>query len=123
MSTRSGTYYSQTYSDQVYLSNPRRAYHEPAYEPYPRGPNQYQMDYDAQTIRNNRLEAPTFDGDPNPKVYYDWEGEMDQYFDWVDVTEKTEFELARFNLIRQASVYWRNVEKLIERRGEFFVAT
>ena len=81
------------------------------------------MDSDDQTIRNNRLEAPTFDGDPNPKVYYDWEGEMDQYFDWVDMTEKIEFELARFKLIRQASVYWRNVEKLIKRRGEFPVAT
>ena len=39
------------------------------------------------------------------------------------MTEKIKFELAKFNLIRQASVYWRNVEKLIEHRGEFSVAT
>ena len=79
--------------------------------------------HDDQTLRITRLEAPTFDGDPNPKVYYDWEGEMDQCFERFDMTEKTKFEFARFKLIRQAILYWRNVEKQIEHRGEVPVTT
>ena len=123
MSTRSGTHYPQTYSDRVYPLDSRRGYPEPADYPYPREPNQCQMNYDAQTIRNTRFKAPTFDGDTDPKVYLDWEEEMDRYFDWVVVNERTQFELARFNLIRKASGYWRDVEKRIELRGEPPIAT
>ena len=46
--------------------NPRRAYHEPAYEPNPRRPNQGQMAQDDRSLRNIRLEAPTFDGTLDP---------------------------------------------------------
>ena len=32
------------------------------------------MNLDEQVIRNIRLDAPTFDGSLDPKVYNDWEG-------------------------------------------------
>ena len=84
--------------------NPRRIpCQSPDYEPIPR--------------------RPTFDGNPNPKVYYDWEGEMDQYFEQFDMTEEEKFKFAKFNLIRQASQYWWNVEKQIKHRYEEPVTT
>ena len=91
--------------DRIHDSNPRRVYHEPAYEPNPRRPNQDLMDQDDRTLRNIRLEAPTFDGNLDPKVYTDWEGEMDQYFEWYDMTEKRKCKFAKLRLVRQAKLY------------------
>ena len=128
MSTRSGTYYSQTYSDQVYDPNPRRAYHEPVYEPNPRRSHQHDPEYnprephhheynpryswpdfvgqDDQAMRDIRIKVPTFDGHSNPEVYLDWERKMDQYFEWNEMPEKRKYQFAKSKLVGKAKLYW-----------------
>ena len=114
--------------DRVHNQNPREAHHEPnprrdprpyqTFEPNPRRPNQDQRDHDDQTLRNIRLDAPTFDGSLNPKVYLDWEGEMDQYFEWYDMTEERKYKFAKLRLVHQARLYWKNIERIIRQRGD-----
>ena len=63
-------------------SNPRRAPCQyPNFEPNPRRPIPELVDQDT------RLEVPTFDGCLDPKIYIDWEGDMDQYFKGSGMTE------------------------------------
>ena len=85
--------------------NPRRLHHNPAYDPNPRRPNQDHLDQDDRIFKSIRLEAPTFDGDLDPKLYIDWEREMDQFFEWYDLTEERKFRFAKTKLIRQARLY------------------
>ena len=56
-------------------------------------------------MRNIRIEAPTFDGCLDPKVYIDWEGDMDQYFEWFDMSEEWKFKFAKLKFTRQAILY------------------
>ena len=91
--------------------NPRRApYQNLNIEPNPRRPYPELVDQDKRTMRYVRLEAPTFDGCLDPKVYLDWEREMEQYFEWHEMTEGRKFRLAKTKLIRQARLYWGDVE-------------
>ena len=81
------------------------------------------MDHNERPIRYVRLGAPTFDGCPDPKVYIDWESKMDQYFEWYEITEGRKFRLAKTKLIRQARLYWGNVERLVRYQEEISIAT
>ena len=65
------------HQNPLFEPTPRRPHQDPFYEPNPRRPDQDQLDRDDQTLRNIRLEASMFDGNLDPKVYIDWEGEMD----------------------------------------------
>ena len=69
------------------------------------------------------MEAPTFDGNLDPKIYTDWEGEIDQYFEWYEMTEERKYKFAKLRLVRQARLYWGNVERLIRQRGDAPIAT
>ena len=91
--------------EQAHEPNPRRLYLEPTYEPNVRRPTPIQLDQDDRAIKNVRLEAPTFDGILDPKIYIDWEGEMDQYFDWYDMTEERKCKFAKLRLIGQDRLY------------------
>ena len=54
-------------------------------EPHPR---HHQPDFNEskeRALRSIRLDAPSFDGRLDPKVYIDWEGEMDHYFEWYEM--------------------------------------
>ena len=79
--------------------------------------------HDDQTHRITRLEAPTFDGDPNPKVYLNWIRDMDQYFEDQLMTEKRKIQFAKSKLIRQARLYWENIERLAWHRYESPIVT
>ena len=104
--------------------NPRRApCQNPGFEPNPSRPNPELVDQDERAMRNIRLEAPTFDGSLDPKVYIDWEGDMDQYFEWYEMTEERKFKFAKLKLIWQARLYWENIERLARYQGEIFIAT
>jgi len=95
---------------------PRRPlYRDP--EPNHRRPDPEPEDRDDRFIRNIKLDAPTFDGSLNPKVYSDWEGEMDQYFEWYAMSEERKFKFAKMKLIRQARLYWGNIELTTRRRN------
>ena len=81
-------------------------------EPHPRRPHHDTFDQDDRALRNIRLDAPTFEGSLDPKVYVDWEADMDQYFDWYDMSEARRFKFAKIRLVRQARLYWENVERI-----------
>ena len=89
--------------------NPRRPYQDPYFEPNPRRSDPKLVH---QTLRTIGLEAPTFDGCRDPKVYLDWEKEMDQYFEWNDMSEQRKYQIAKFRLVRQAKLYWEHDEWL-----------
>jgi len=74
-------------------------------EPNPRRPRHDTFDQDDRALRNIRLDAPTFEGSLDPKVYIDWEADMDQYFDWYDMSEERRFKFAKIRLVRQARLY------------------
>jgi len=63
------------------------------------------MDQDERAIKNIRLEAPTFDGSLDPKVYIDWEEDMDQYFEWYEMTKERKCKFSKLRLVRQARLY------------------
>jgi len=86
---------------------------DPFQEPNPRRPNHDFMDQDDRIIRNIRLNTPTFNGNLDPKTYIDWEGEMEQYFDWYEMSEERKCKVAKLRLVCQAKLYLRNVERLI----------
>ena len=81
------------------------------------------MDHDDQTFRNIKLDAPTFDGSLNPKVYVDWEGEMDQYFEWYDMTEERKCKFAKIRLVRRARLFWGNIERTIRQRDDDLIVS
>ena len=74
-------------------------------------------------FRNIKLDAPTFDGSLNPKNYIDWEGEMDQYFDCYDMIEDRKCRFVKLKLVRQARLFWENVERIIRQRGDDPIVT
>ena len=74
-------------------------------------------------MRSVKLEAPTFDGILDPKIYIDWKGEMDQYFDWYDMSGERKCKFAKHKLVTQARLYWGNVERLARQRGEVPIVT
>ena len=87
---------SYDYEDQAYSPND---YVTQAYSSY---------DYVNQAkraIRNFRSKAPMFDGNLGPKVYVDWEREIDQLFEGCDLTEEKKCRLAELKLVRQARLY------------------
>ena len=61
------------------------------------------MDQDERAIGNIRLEAPAFDGSLNPRIYTDWEGDMDQYFEWYEMSEERKFKFSKLRLVCHAS--------------------
>ena len=91
--------------DRFNEPNPRRVYQNPAYDQNPRRLTPIQLDQDDRAMRSVKLEAPTFDGILDPKIYIDWEGEMDQYFDWYDMSEERKCKFAKLKLVRQARLY------------------
>ena len=60
------------------LAPPRRVHQpDPFQDPNPRRNNQDFIDQEERAFKSIRLEASTFDGTLDTKVYLDWEKEMD----------------------------------------------
>ena len=78
---------------------------DPFQEPNPRRTNQDFIDQEERAFKIIRLEAPTFDGTIDTKVYLDWEKKIDQYFEWYEMIEGRKFKFSKLRLIRQARMY------------------
>ena len=48
---------------------------------------------------------------------------MDQYFEWYTMSEERKVKFAKFRLIRQARLYWGNVERLSRQRRDPYIAS
>ena len=102
---------------------PHQDYVDHTPEPPPRRPHYDTFDQDDRALRNIRLDAPTFEGSLDPKVYIDWEADMDQYFDWYDMSEERRFKFAKIRLVRQARLYWGNIKCIAMQRGDLPIVT
>ena len=80
---------------------PRAQYPDPIPNPNPRRPTQDETEED-RAFRSVKFDAPTFDGNLDRKVYMDWESDMDQYFEWYEMSEERKVKFAKFKLVRQA---------------------
>ena len=104
--------------------HPRRVQQpDPCRDHPPRRAHQEFAEMEDRAFKSIRLEAPTFDGTLDTKVYLDWEKEMDQYFEWYEMTEGRKFKFAKLRLVRQARMYWDTVERLVTQRGQEPIAT
>ena len=92
--------------------HPRAQRHETAPDHHQRRPHNEFAESEERALRSIRLDAPTFDGNLDPKIYIDWESDLDQYFEWYEMSEERKFKFAKMKLVRQARLFWGNVERL-----------
>ncbi|KAK4477808.1 hypothetical protein RD792_017070 [Penstemon davidsonii] len=71
-----------------------------------------------RVLKSVKVEAPSFDGQLNPKVFLDWLSDMDHFFAWYDMSEARQVRFAKMKLVGQAKLYWINVERQLERARE-----
>uniref|UniRef100_A0A2N9HIP4 Integrase catalytic domain-containing protein n=1 Tax=Fagus sylvatica TaxID=28930 RepID=A0A2N9HIP4_FAGSY len=72
-------------------------------------------DHDEKLMGRVKIEAPTFDGRLNPKVFSDWMREMDHFFEWYDFSEEKRARFAKMKLIARAKLHWESVENHLRR--------
>ncbi|XP_038985543.1 uncharacterized protein LOC120111737 [Phoenix dactylifera] len=75
-------------------------------------------DPDEDIMRGIRIEAPTFDGRLDPKVFSDWLHEMDHFFEWYNLSEGKRVRFARMKLLGRAKLFWQDTEQLLARRHQ-----
>ena len=68
-------------------------------------------------IKDVKVEAPSFDGQPDPTKFLDWLADMDHYFEWYDMSEERQVRFAKIKLVSQAKLYWTNHECLMTREN------
>ena len=68
-------------------------------------------------------EVTAFDGSLDPKRYMDWEGGLDEYFNWYQLPENRRVQFAQMKLTGQARIYWRNLQATMERRHELMISS
>ena len=56
------------------------------------------------------LEAPTFDGRPDPWTLINWLGEMDQFFDQNGLLKAMKVRFAKMKLRSRARDFWYSIE-------------
>ncbi|GFY97991.1 Sec20 family protein [Actinidia rufa] len=57
------------------------------------------------------VEAPTFDGRLDPKVFTDWIREMDHFFEWYNLSDDRKVRFAKMKLISRAKLFWQSTEQ------------
>ncbi|XP_022889497.1 uncharacterized protein LOC111405037 [Olea europaea var. sylvestris] len=72
--------------------------------------------HDERYFRNIKLDAPTFDGCLDPRVFTQWIRDMDRFLAWYGVPEDRRVQFASLKLIGTAQLFWESVEDLLERR-------
>jgi hypothetical protein len=83
----------------------------------------YHDDLDDRAMRSVKVEAPSFVGRLDPCEYLDWEADMNNYFDWYEMSEERKVRFAKMRLLGQAKYYWQNVERLTLHRGQETIRT
>ena len=57
------------------------------------------------------LEAPIFDGRPDPWTLINWLDEMDQFIDQICIPNANKFRFARLKLRSRARDFWHSIKK------------
>ncbi|KAK0595021.1 hypothetical protein LWI29_002629 [Acer saccharum] len=82
-----------------------------------KGPPRYEYDANEKVMRSIKVDAPTFDGEMNPKAYLDWEATMDKFFAWHNMSEERKVRFAKIKLVDQANLFWDNLEQELKDIG------
>jgi len=82
-----------------------------------------QTDHDGMSLKDIKLEAPTFDGQLDLQVFLDWTLNMNHYFDGYDMSDERRIRFAKMKSVGQAKQYWTNVEKLMKLRNQERIQT
>lgn len=61
-----------------------------------------------------KADAPNIDGRLDPKVFLDWLSDMDNYFEWYDMSRGQQVWFAEMKLV-DARLFWTNIEYQLER--------
>ncbi|XP_038970638.1 uncharacterized protein LOC113461045 [Phoenix dactylifera] len=91
--------------------------------PRPRGLGpQHQRDYlraretpDEHVMRSIKIDAPSYDGRLDPKVFIDWLADMDHYFEWYSLSEDRRVRFAKMKLTGPAKLHWNTIENMLAR--------
>ncbi|KAJ6888273.1 hypothetical protein NC652_029341 [Populus alba x Populus x berolinensis] len=75
-------------------------------------------DFDERVLSPNKIKAPTFDGRHDPWIFDMWIRDMDQFFEWHNLSDNKRVRFAKMKLIDKAKIYWRDVEDCLEMRGK-----
>ncbi|XP_010272487.1 PREDICTED: uncharacterized protein LOC104608253 [Nelumbo nucifera] len=62
--------------------------------------------------------VPSFRGDINPQVFSNWLVELEEYFDWFDMSDERWVRFAKLKLVDHAKVWWRSVENRLQNMGK-----
>lgn len=69
-------------------------------------------------MKSVRVDAPTFDGHLDPRVFLDWVAGMDHYFKLYDTLKDPRVRFTKMKLVRQAKLYWTTVEHQLQAKQE-----
>jgi hypothetical protein len=73
--------------------------------------------HEERLFKNIKLNAPTFDGCLNPRVFTQWTRDMDRFFNWYGVLENRRVQFTNLKLTGTAQLFWESVEDLLEMRN------
>ena len=80
--------------------------------------------FNEQQFWNVNVEAPSFDGYPNPDKFLEWVEGMDKYFDYYyDWSDERRVRFAKLKLLGQAKLFWNRQEHLLSRHGRIPMIT
>ena len=91
--------------------------------PLARGLAYRDQDPEERLIRSVKIEAPSFEGLPDPTKFLDWLAEMEYYFEWYGVYNERRVRFAKIKLLGQAKLYWTNQERILARGGRLLMIT
>jgi len=69
-------------------------------------------------MRHIKVEAPTFEGQLDPWIVDRWICDMDQLFDWYNLSENRRVRFAKMKLSGTAQLYLESVEESLDMRGQ-----
>uniref|UniRef100_A0A5B7BML6 RNA-directed DNA polymerase n=1 Tax=Davidia involucrata TaxID=16924 RepID=A0A5B7BML6_DAVIN len=97
------------FQDRRRPRSPQRYYHNQ--------PRHYQDD-SSDITRKVKIDAPSFDGKLDPNVFLDWLADIEDYFEWYDMSDYQRVRFAKMKLVGSAKRYWQGVQTNLERLGE-----
>jgi len=98
-------------------------HHDQYHDPNHRRPNHEDQNKDDRLLRSIKIDAPTFNGCLDPKIYIDWEGGMDTYFKFYALSDEKKCQFVQLRLTDQARLYWDQVERLNNQIGNLPITT
>ncbi|KAL2513243.1 CCHC-type domain-containing protein [Abeliophyllum distichum] len=67
--------------------------------------NEEAFEPEERVLKSIKVEAPSFEGQLNPKVFVDWLSDIDHYFQWYEMSEARKVRFAKMKLsLRQGSM-------------------